>query len=509
MHLSYHFIIVFSLALAASGAAAKDEDKLPGLIDEVVAAYGGEALTGIRNYHITERYIAPASGQSWTPQLDNVGRTTQQLVHDLEGNRLHFENWFMGRSGIFSNGSIVNGDSAWDMNLMVSTYGEAASSDPYVIAGGTMRTTDTLLALELHKARDEAAYAGSENYMNRPHEKVTLPFPSSPELTLYIDAETGLISRMTRENPQLGLLDYVFGGHTTKNGITRATSSNFFLAGRPNLIGSQREIRFNQQLDAALFEPPAGLEREGERLDTSETLANKLSGDVYHIGQGSGFSLFVDTGNGIVAAGGYPGLSQRLQRFREETGSHQPLAYQVVTHHHQDHLGGIGEALDLGARLVTVSGNVATIKRDTRRDPESGRFLTIDQQVTLGSGSNRVEVYEVSTLHAASYLLVYTPGSRTLFIADHFGGPYAEGVPTANRNTVSLHRALAPLKLNYNKVVTAHNGRVYSARDLDRSVAEFEERECPPGHSLCMVEPRSLSLAVRGNATASEGQPGS
>ena len=150
-----------------------------------------------------------------------------------------------------------------------------------------------------------------------------------------------------------------------------------------------------------------------ERLETSETLANKLSGDVYHIGQGSGFSLFVDTGNGIVAAGGYPGLSQRLQRFREETGSHQPLAYQVVTHHHQDHLGGIGEALDLGARLVTVSGNVATIKRDTRRDPESGRFLTIDQQVTLGSGSNRVEVYEVSTLHAASYLLVYTPGSRT------------------------------------------------------------------------------------------------
>jgi hypothetical protein len=79
----------------------------------------------------------------------------------VEGGRLYFENWFIGRNGIFSNATFINGDSSADFNLMGSTHGEAASIDPYAIAGGTMRTTDSLLALELHKARDKAVYGGS------------------------------------------------------------------------------------------------------------------------------------------------------------------------------------------------------------------------------------------------------------------------------------------------------------------------------------------------------------
>ena len=132
-----------------------------------------------------------------------------------------------------------------------------------------------------------------------------------------------------------------------------------------------------------------------------------------------------------------------------------------------------------------MSDNVETIKRDIRRNPDPGRILEVDQQLTLGSGNNRVEVYEMSTLHAARYLLVYTPGTRTLFVADHFGSPYAEGVPIANSNTVSLHQMLVPLKLNYSKVVTAHNGRVYSGRDLDKSVAAYSENVCPANRPLC------------------------
>jgi metal-dependent hydrolase (beta-lactamase superfamily II) len=41
--------------------------------------------------------------------------------------------------------------------------------------------------------------------------------------------------------------------------------------------------------------------------------------------------------------------------------NHKQLRYQVVTHHHQDHLGGLNEAIDLGATLVTVEDNVNAI----------------------------------------------------------------------------------------------------------------------------------------------------
>ena len=76
MRLIANFSIILVLAVSAGGASAQDADnndaKLKELIDAVVQAYGGDALRGIRNYQISERYVAPATGQSWTPQLDNV-----------------------------------------------------------------------------------------------------------------------------------------------------------------------------------------------------------------------------------------------------------------------------------------------------------------------------------------------------------------------------------------------------------------------------------------------------
>lgn len=472
-------------SLTAAAAAAAAETDVDALIDKVANAYGGKALENIRNYRVTEHYIAPNTGQSWTPALVDIGYTNQDLVHDMEGGRLYFENWFAGRSGVFPGLTIVNGEDAHAVNLQNKSYGDAASADPYVIAGGTMRTTDTLVVLELLKARDKAEHLGTASFMNREHDMLKIPFPSSPELTLYIDSQTGQVNRMTRDNPQLGLLDYVYNDHKTVNGILRATNVNFSIAGDPNLIGASRDIRFNGEIDAQQFALPEGLSREGERIDLTEVTVNKLAKNVYHIGSNGGYSIFVDTGSEIVGCGGYAGLTDRLARFRQETDNHKPLGHQVVSHHHNDHLGGVGEALDLGARLVTVPANVEPISEAANRDIEPGRFLTVDGRMTLGSGKNRVEVYEVSTLHSVSNLLFYIPATRTVFMADHFGSPYKEGTPVANRNTMSMAQALEPLSLSFNKVATAHSARIYSDRDFDNSVKAYRDFDCPDDRPLC------------------------
>ena len=113
-----HFLVVLTLAIIAAPAVAKEDTELSELIDAVVTTYGGESLTGLKNYRISDHYISPASGQSRTPSLDNIGGTSQLLVRDIEGNRLYFENWFKGRSGVFSNATLINGDKASDMNLL-------------------------------------------------------------------------------------------------------------------------------------------------------------------------------------------------------------------------------------------------------------------------------------------------------------------------------------------------------------------------------------------------------
>ena len=484
-------VFMFSFFFLAAAANAQEQpenqEKLSALIDTVAEAYGGSALMGIRNYQITEHYIAPAAGQSWTPELVNIGRTNQNFVHDVESGNVYFENWFMGRGGVFPTVTIVNGEDAWSVNIQTSRYGDAASADPYTIAGGTMRTTDTLLVRELLKSQADAEYLGDAVFLNRPHEMIKIPFPQSPDLTLYFDAETGMLNRMTRENPQIGLLDYVFQGHYSRNGITRAARTDFFVAGDANLIGAQREIRFNEDIDAATFALPAGLEQEGARIDGTQLTVNRLASNVYHIGQNAGYSIFVDTGSEIIGCGGYPGITQRLAKFREESGSHRPLRYQVVTHHHQDHLGGINEALELGATLVTVGNNIEPITEAVTAAPESGRFLTVNGRMTLGSGDGRVELYDVSTIHSVSNLLFYVPSSRTVFMADHFASPYEKGTPAANRNTMSMSEALEPLDLNFNKIVTAHGARVFSARDFSNSVKAFRDYDCPDDRPLCSI----------------------
>jgi flavorubredoxin len=128
---------------------------------------------------------------------------------------------------------------------------------------------------------------------------------------------------------------------------------------------------------------------------------------------------------------------------------------------------------------------VPVIEAASQLSPESGRFLNVNNRMTLGEGKNRVELYDVSTIHSASNLLFYVPSTRTLFIADHFGGPYAEGVPTANRNTVSMAAALEPLDLDFRRVVTAHNPRVYTNGDFEASVKSYRDYDCPDNLPLC------------------------
>jgi glyoxylase-like metal-dependent hydrolase (beta-lactamase superfamily II) len=465
--------------MVASAAAETDVDQL---VDAVADAYGGSALMAVQNYQIIEHYVAPATGQSWSPDLVDVGYTNQKFVHELDSGKIYFENWFVGGGGPSPGLVISDGEAAQAVNLQTNGYGDAASADPYAIAGGTMRTTDTLLVLELIKIREQAEYLGNASFLNREHALLKIPFPQSSDLTLYIDTNTYLVSRMTRENPQLGRLDYVFQDHAKINGIVRANNVNFSIAGEPNLLGVQRDIRFNVELDQDLFLLPEGLEQEGERITDTEMVVNRLANNVYHIGQNGGYSIFVDTGSEIVGCGGYAGLSARLARFRQETGSHRPLGYQVVSHHHQDHLGGIPEAVELGATLVTVTDNIEPIRQ---AGGEDATFMKVDARLTLGEGKGRVEIYDVSTLHSVSNLLVYVPSVRTVFMADHFNTPYARGVPVANRNTMSMSAALEPLDVGFKKVVTAHGARVYSAGDFSASVAAYRDYECPDDRPLC------------------------
>ncbi|MFT7245443.1 MAG: hypothetical protein ACI82A_002811 [Candidatus Azotimanducaceae bacterium] len=90
--------------------------------------------------------------------MSGIGGIAQVLVTDIKNNRVSYDTWFEGRGGNTQNLTLSDGE----------------------------------------KARDTTVIGDGENYLNRLQHKITMPFPSSPNLKLYIDAQTHLISKMVR-----------------------------------------------------------------------------------------------------------------------------------------------------------------------------------------------------------------------------------------------------------------------------------------------------------------------
>ncbi len=473
---------ILSVAIPLAAFAGDEENQL---IDAMTSAYGGSALINLKTFQIEDRFIAPTTGQSHTPGLQEINYNRILVKADIAQSKFSYDFWTEGRSGSFLTSTISDGETAFTIDYQAKSYGQAPSADHYGFAGGSMRTTDAILAYEISKVKDQAKLLGEVDYLNRPHVKVSMPFPQSADLTLFVDKETYLISKMTRNNPAFGDLDYVYSNYQQNNGITYAANIDFFLAGVPNLISTNHKLVFNDSISDDAFAVPEKFKEEGDRIDTTEMRVNKIASGVYHLGQGGGYSLFVDTSDGVVAVGGYPALTARYDRYKTESDIHKPLSYQVVTHHHSDHLGGLSEAAALGATLVTVADNNQVVKDAVSPSSGGGRLLNISKQVTFGEGKKRVEIYEVATIHAASFLVTYVPAEKLVFIADHMGSPYKTGVPTANLNTVTMHAALKALGLDIKKIATAHNARIFSWKDMEKSVAAYAPLNCAEDHSLC------------------------
>ncbi|MFT5690965.1 MAG: glyoxylase-like metal-dependent hydrolase (beta-lactamase superfamily II) [Oceanicoccus sp.] len=474
--------VIFGLVFSVVAYGGEKENQL---VDAITTAYGGASLTNLKTFQIEDRFMAPTAGQSRKPGLQEINYNRILVKADIANKKASYDFWTQGRSGSFLNSTISDGETAFTIDYQSKRYGQAPSPDLYSFAGGSMRTSDAILAYEINKVKDRAKLLGDVDYLNRPHWKVSMPFPHSADLTLYVDKETHLISKMTRNNPAFGDLDYVYSNYTQNNGITYARNINFFLAGVPNLISTHHKLVFNEPIPEEAFEIPSTLREEGDRIDTSEMLVNEIAKGVYHIGQGAGYSIFVDTSDGIVAAGGYPALVARYERYKAESNVHKPLRYQIVTHHHSDHLGGLGEAAGLGATLVTVADNNQAIKDATPATPDAVRLLNISKRATFGEGKKRVEIFEVATMHAASFLVTYVPAEKLVFIADHMGSPYKTGIPTANLNTVTMHKALEALNLDIEKIATAHNARIFTWKEMEKSVAAYAPLACTNALPVC------------------------
>lgn len=465
-----------SLAIAATAHAGEKEDAL---IAKIVEAYGGDQLTNLQSIRIQDTFKNAFPGQGYTSVYVELVELKQDAKIDLENERGSIENWTANWN--FSNNArtVTVDDDIIAIDYRAGTYQPDAGQDFYTSYGAVFRVSDTLLAREIALRADSAEHLGETLYIGETHEMISFEMPSSPPVTLYVNAETGYITKMTRGSG-FGPLSYQFSEHTNANGVGYAQNFDFYVGSDVNLTGLSRDVAFNR-VQPSTFAIDRGVDEEPARVDTSEMTVDELGDNIHLAGTGNAYSMFVDAGDHIIGVGGYAGLADRFNAYKEAAGHDKPLRYQIATHHHTDHLGGMADAFALGAIFVTPENAIENVKTAVGESVPDERIQTIDGHMSLGP----LEIHDIATSHAESYALVYAPSINAAFQADHYNGNYVDGPSPAGIGTVTLARAIDELGLDVDILLSAHGRKANPWAEVEAAVAAYDPNPCPGNRAIC------------------------
>ncbi|MBA3889091.1 MAG: MBL fold metallo-hydrolase [Gemmatimonadaceae bacterium] len=158
-----------------------------------------------------------------------------------------------------------------------------------------------------------------------------------------------------------------------------------------------------------------------------------------------------------------------------ETAPGKPVTHVMITHHHSDHVGGLGPYVARGARVVVHRGLGEAIRQQL---PDSLRGVAqIIPAVAgwrLGNGTSRIVALPVPNEHADGNIAWWMPGSGVLVQGDLLYVPERGPVPAAFPVTAALQRALDDARISPRLIVGIH-GRTATPSDLAESLLKARE----------------------------------
>ena len=163
----------------------------------------------------------------------------------------------------------------------------------------------------------------------------------------------------------------------------------------------------------------------------------------------------------------------------------KPIRYVVVTHFHNDHIGGVAPYIQAGATVITTAHAAAVLPRllsvprrlagDTtavRITPD--RVRIVSDTMTISDGNRELRLHQIGpNPHAEQILVALVPAQGILFEGDVLDIP--SDFPMAGDDTVALARWLCAAGITPTTIVPVH-GRVGTAADLRRALERFGTR---------------------------------
>lgn len=467
--------------------------------DKLVTALGGKpAVTGLTTLTATvtgERFLLD---EGYLPDDPSAPAATFQVAvrWDLVAGHLRLDyQRAVGApfAGTYTYTELLRADGGWRTGIdnLFQAPGGALPSERWASA----RRQQVLLHPEviargLASGKLTATDAGVGVIGGVLHHRLAVADPVAP-LTLWIEVGTGRLSKLTTiENEHLRAdvpVEVLYSDWTAAGGgVSVPRRAVITVDGEVVHDELRGAITANAAIPAATFTVPDGGQpaivadeaRRGERthqffemfssvgipLAGGQTAiqASELAPGVWHVAGGSHNSLVVEQAAGVVVVEAplYAARSEAVLAWIATQFPGKPVSHVIATHFHGDHAAGLRTFVAAGVAMVAGDPALGLYRRvfGARRTIEPDRLATAPRlpvlrgvapggHLTLADASHPVEVYTVTTTHAADMLVAVAGG--VLFVSDLFspGIPASPAALRELRQAITEHPAIPVARL--------------------------------------------------------------
>jgi glyoxylase-like metal-dependent hydrolase (beta-lactamase superfamily II) len=482
----------FQSNIFAQNLTSESYKKAREVLDRSVAAYGGlENLRSIENF--TLKAVGDTVQRNQSRRTFFAERTPYQIAVtvDMKNNRFIqvAEGGYPGGFKYHSGFAVYKTEGvSFDLIRNTSTI---RPNIPAAAHRFRMRWIPQYWVINAVDRASRLRYTGKTEFDKRPHVAVSYSNEDGAENTLYFDEKTNLLSKFEGmgTDPFFGdvIFEMIYPAYRTENGQPVPT-------GRITKVGGEltEELRFEQlvfntNLTDDKFKIPDGM--KAVSFSPPSQAVTKIAENVYTVVAGGYNVLVVDFKDYIFvmeAPGGDNVSRQAIEQIRK-TIPNKPIKYVAVTHHHDDHAGGIRTYIAEGATVIAAPGEKTffekvvqsrfTIDPDSlTRNPKDLKIETVQNgKRILTDGVTTVEILDIgSGPHAEEMLVAYLPNEKILFQGDLLNNPSNGDAAIANDTTAHFAKWIESKKLNVEKIIPVH-GTVQTLEELRQAVAKMPE----------------------------------
>ena len=439
---------------------------------------GAEALRAVEDVWVKASGVTWARNQSLKVDApwDQMPRDETLLV-DVRRQRYLFENRDPLPGGfVFGGRTVVAGGQAFSVNERDRTLQPLNPANlPGLTLNYARRLPHLLVALALEQRANTLRYAGEETFDGRRHDVVTFAAANGAVMNLFFDAKTRLLSKyeqMVVDGVDGDVVqETIFPGYRAVGGLQIPTGRQTRRGGDLVEDVKYTDVRLNTKPADSAFARPEGFD-ELPAPAPAPARETKLGEGVY-LFESNANALVVEFDTYVLVVEPYVGgrgPKPTINKVREMFPS-KPLRYVVVTHHHDDHSGGLRSYIANDVAVVTTPANQKYFERmaaatftitpdDQTRKPLPVKFEFVrDGRRVFTDGRQTLEIIDIGpSPHAREMLIAYLPKEKLVFQGDLVNLP-ASGkyLPsTVNDTTVHFFDYVQRAKLDVRRVASVH-----------------------------------------------------